>query len=195
MKTDLPSNSTFDRLTPLTQKGQTESGGILTPTAATLVVTYGSSVAARLILTRRPITLRRHPGQIAFPGGMIEPGDLSPLDAALREAREEIGLHVTNEVNACPLTVVETFVSGIIIQPFWLQLPASPRLRADPSEVEEILRVPIEDLQAPRALRSMPHPRFPDREMLAYHWNGSVIWGATARTVREVVDRLCRSAG
>jgi 8-oxo-dGTP pyrophosphatase MutT (NUDIX family) len=164
-------------------------------TAATLVVTYHTSAGPRMVLTRRPMTLRRHPGQIAFPGGMIEPSDRSPLDAALREAREEIGLRVIGEINSSALTPVETFVSGIIIQPFWIHLLESPRLRADPSEVEEILRVPVEDLLRPGAFRSVSHPRWPDRETVAYVWNGSMIWGATARTVRELIARFSGSPG
>jgi 8-oxo-dGTP pyrophosphatase MutT (NUDIX family) len=185
----LQNSSTFDRLVAVESRSQTGFDGVTTATAATLVVTYDTASGPRLVLTRRPMTLRRHPGQIAFPGGMIEPSDRSPLDAAFRESGEEIGLRVGGDVDIVSMTPVETFVSGIIIQPFWLQLPESPRLRADPTEVEEILRIPIEDLLAPGALRSMTHPRWPDREILAYRWYGSVIWGATARTVSELVDQ------
>src|SRR5258706_16326522 len=118
----------------------------MTMAAATLVITYESAVGPRVVLTRRPAHLRRHPGQIAFPGGMIEPTDSSPLQAAFREAREEIGYHRDGTFDALALTPVETLVSGIVIQPYWIRLPLSPRLRADPVEVEEILRVPVSEL-------------------------------------------------
>jgi 8-oxo-dGTP pyrophosphatase MutT (NUDIX family) len=133
------------------------------------------------------MALRRHPGQIAFPGGMIEASDRGALDAAIREAREEVGLRVTVDVKAAALTPVETFTSGIVIYPFLIRLTGSPRLRANPNEIEEILRIPISALRAPGAHGPIAHPQRPDSEIMAYRWNGRVIWGATATTIDEVL--------
>jgi 8-oxo-dGTP pyrophosphatase MutT (NUDIX family) len=155
--------------------------------AATLVVTYETRRGPRVILTRRPASLRRHPGQISFPGGMVEPADESPLAAAIREAREEVGLRLPAHPAATALTPVTTLSSGIVIQPFWVRLPASPRLRAAADEVAEILRVPLEALRSPGVLRPIPHPRRPTEEILAYVWHGHVIWGATAQTIGELL--------
>jgi 8-oxo-dGTP pyrophosphatase MutT (NUDIX family) len=159
----------------------------MTTAAATLVVTYNSATGIQMVLTRRPMNLRRHPGQIAFPGGMIEPTDASEIDAAMREAGEEIGLRIVGKIGAVALTPVETFTSGIIIHPYLIQLIESPRLRADPNEVEEILRVPVAALRAPGAHGSIAHPGRPGGETMAYRWNGAVIWGATATTIDEVL--------
>ncbi|HEX5417586.1 MAG TPA: CoA pyrophosphatase, partial [Chloroflexota bacterium] len=103
--------------------------GAVTPNAATLAATYPTRSGARLILIRRPETMRRHPGQIAFPGGMIEPTDADPFAAALREAYEEVGLRVPPDCPVVPLTPVPTLTTGVVIQPFWVHLTTSPRLR------------------------------------------------------------------
>lgn len=160
------------------------------PSAATLVATYETARGPRVILTRRPATLRRHPGQIAFPGGMIETGDSSALAAAAREAWEEIRLKVPADVVATPLTPVTTISGGIVIQPFWVRLPSSPRLERSPDEVEAILRVPLRDLRGPGALRSIPHPGRPTEGTLAFVWREQAIWGATAISLRELLDDL-----
>ncbi len=156
--------------------------------AATLAILYPTTRGVRLILTRRPTTMRRHPGQIAFPGGMVEPSDRSPLAAAIREADEEIGLRLPPDPPAQPLTPVGTVTSGIVIQPFLVHLPNSPRLRAAPDEVAEILRVPLADLAAPGCFVWHPHPRRPGAFTPAFNWRDHLIWGATARTVVEILE-------
>ena len=160
------------------------------PNAATLAATYPTRSGARIILIRRPDTMRRHPGQIAFPGGMIEPADPNPFAAALREAYEEVGLRVPATCQAVPLTPVATLTSGVVIQPYWVHLVASPRLRAQPNEVAAVLRIPIRDLRLPGVRTAVPHPRRPEVEVPAYCWHGEVIWGATFQSLVELLDRL-----
>lgn len=163
--------------------------------AATLVVTYPTRRGPRVILTRRLASLRRHPGQISFPGGMIEPSDASPLAAAIREAQEEVGLRLPGGVVAMPLPPVATLSSGIVIQPFWVQLPRSPRLQAARDEVAEILRVPLCALARPGAFRPIAHPNRPNETTLAYVWQGHVIWGATARILTELLRMAAPASG
>jgi len=168
--------------------------GPVTPNAATLAATYPTRSGARIILIRRPDTMRRHPGQIAFPGGMIEPEDPDPFAAALREAYEEVGLRVPTDSVRVPLTPVATLATGVVIQPFWVHLGASPRLRAQPAEVAAVLRVPIRDLRKPGVFTSVPHPRRPGVEVPAYRWRGEVIWGATFQSLVELLDRLATAS-
>lgn len=163
--------------------------------AATLVATYETRSGSRVILTRRPDTLRRHPGQVSFPGGMIEPSDQSPLAAAIREAREEVGLDVPLEIPATPLAPVTTLTSGIVILPFWIRLPRSPRLTAMADEVAQILRVPLADLTRPGTLQVIPHPRRPNQTTPAYVWHRQVIWGATAQMLDELLRIFPLSQG
>ncbi len=142
-----------------------------------------------MILIRRPASMRRHPDQIAFPGGMIEPEDPDPLHCALREAAEEVSLAVPPDLPAVPLTAVATLSSGIVIQPYWVRLTRSPYLHPEPAEVAEILRVPLNALRIPGALQSIPHPRRPGEQTSAYIWRGQVIWGATFQTLQELLRR------
>ncbi len=158
--------------------------------AATLVVTYPTPSGLRVVLTRRPLNLRRHPGQVSFPGGMIEPTDASPLEAALREAWEEVGLELPSDPPAVELSIVETLTSGIVIQPFWIALSHRPRLVARPSEVDAILRIPLRSLQLPGVFQQIVHPRAPGQLTGAYVWRNEVIWGATAQTLTELLS-LC----
>ena len=162
--------------------------GSKTPTAATLVATYRSAGGDVVILTRRPASMRRHPGQIAFPGGMIEPSDPTPLAAALREAGEEVGLRVIEPIEALALPQVATLSGDVVIQPFWIRLGRAPRLRPSPDEVDAILRIPLRDLRTPGALQSVKHPRRPQEETPAFVWRGDVIWGTTLRTLRDLLD-------
>jgi 8-oxo-dGTP pyrophosphatase MutT (NUDIX family) len=162
----------------------------LRPTAATLVITYATANGEVVVLTRRPESMRRHPGQIAFPGGMIEPFDATPLQAAKREAREEVGLVLPEQIHALPLPSVGTLSGSIVIQPFWIRLDYPPALRAEPDEVDEILLVPLADIRAPERLSSIPHPRRPNERTPAIAWRGNVIWGATLRTLRDLFELL-----
>lgn len=155
--------------------------------AATLIVTYETVRGPRVILTRRPASLRRHPGQISFPGGMVEETDHSPLAAAIREAREEVFLRLPRDLPVVPFATVRTLSSGIDILPFWVRLPVSPRLRAAPDEVERILRVPLRRLLDPGVQRPIPHPARPSEQTMAYVWREQIIWGATARMLDELL--------
>jgi 8-oxo-dGTP pyrophosphatase MutT (NUDIX family) len=159
------------------------------PTAATLVVTYATVRGIRVILTRRPATLRRHPGQISFPGGMIEEWDRTPLAAAVREAREEVGLRLPDAAIGQPLTPVTVVSTGVVIQPYWVPLAVSPRLKPAAEEVEAILRVPLTDLCAPGIFRPISHPRREGEQIMAYVWRGQTIWGATAQTIKELLQK------
>jgi 8-oxo-dGTP pyrophosphatase MutT (NUDIX family) len=121
---------------------------------------------------------------------MIEPSDLTALDAAMREAAEEVGLVGVDPVGAVALPLVGTLSSDIVIQPFWVRLARPPRLQAAPDEVEEILLVPLNELLGPGVLQSIPHPRRTIERTPAFVWEGHVIWGATQRTLRDHLDRL-----
>lgn len=161
----------------------------LVPNAATLVATYPARHGLTVILIRRPETMRRHPGQIAFPGGMIESTDSSAFETAVRESREEVGLVVPQGCTVEALAPVSTLSSEIVIQPFWARLPRSPRLRPSADEVALILRVPLAHLRRPRARARVPHPRRPDVEVPALVWKDQIIWGATLRTLDELLER------
>ncbi|HEX2240861.1 MAG TPA: CoA pyrophosphatase [Actinomycetota bacterium] len=142
-----------------------------------------------LIFTVRTEHLPSHKGQISFPGGSIGPGE-SAVEAALREAQEEIGLdpdevRVIGELDSMP-----TFVSGFVVSPVVGLIDRLPQLHANPSEVAEILVVPIAQLN--EEIRSEPGFSHLDRTYPteAWVWGNHVIWGVTARLLRTFLILL-----
>lgn len=156
--------------------------------AAVLVPVVGASDPA-LILTQRTEHLPSHKGQIAFPGGSID-RDETPVQAALREAHEEIGLDPGEVEIVGELDTFPTFVSGFVITPVVGYVARLPELRPNPAEVAAVLTVPLADLtdeirREPgfvHAGRSYPTE--------AWVWRGHVIWGVTARILRLLLMRL-----
>jgi 8-oxo-dGTP pyrophosphatase MutT (NUDIX family) len=146
-----------------------------------------------LIFTVRTDTVASHKGQISFPGGSIDATDASPLQAALRETHEEIGLDPTSVRVLGGLDEIPTFVSGFVISPFvgWLEEP--PELTPNPDEVAEILYVPISDLvEEAREEAGFRHGgrTYPTE---AWIWNDHVVWGVTARLLRHFLVLLAEA--
>lgn len=171
-----------------------EAGG--RRTAAVLAPLTGKEGDRRLLLTRRAADLRRQPGDIAFPGGMVDPGDGSERDAALREAREEIGLdpgrvRVLGRLDEWPT------VHGFRLVPFLGVVSPGARFAAGP-EVDEIFEAPLAELLAPGAETveylprppAIPGPPEVPLKNWRYHAAGREVWGITARIVRSVLDLL-----
>lgn len=143
-----------------------------------------------VIFTVRTETLPHHKGQISFPGGSIDPGDVSAEAAALREAHEEIGLDPGSVQVVGRLDDTPTFVTGYVVSPIVGFLKERPALERNPAEVAQILEVPLEDLIDD--IRR--EPGFTERGRTfpteAWVWNGHIIWGVTARLLRILLERL-----
>jgi 8-oxo-dGTP pyrophosphatase MutT (NUDIX family) len=143
-----------------------------------------------LILTQRPETMRRHPGQVAFPGGRVDPGDADVIAAALREAEEEIALprHLVNVIGPVPpyRTVTDYRVTPIIGV-----IPPDLPLIANAEEVAAIFEMPLSV-----ALNlSLWQDRTVDwagqeRHFHEMHWEGFRIWGATASMIVNLARQL-----
>jgi 8-oxo-dGTP pyrophosphatase MutT (NUDIX family) len=158
--------------------------------AAVLVGLVADPHEIKVLLTRRSSALRVHSGQIAFPGGRIEPSDANAIAAALREAREEIGLEPSRVE---PLGVLGTYVTGTgfrivpvvakVVPPFVLAL--------DPNEVADAFEVPF------GFLMNAANHRLVEREMdgerrtfYAMPYAERYIWGVTAGILRNLYERL-----
>ena len=173
-------SSDFDLNPPVTLP----PGRFLRP-AAVLVALWGANV----ILTKRASHLQHHPGQIAFPGGKQEDGE-TPEAAALREADEEIGLSPQNVTVLGRLAAHET-VTGFQITPVLGHVRANFDPRRDPQEVEEVFTVPLAHLLDPA--RYAVEGRFWRGQFRRYYavpWGPYYIWGATARILHGLAQRV-----
>lgn len=146
----------------------------------------------RMVLVRRS-DHGIHGGQIAYPGGVVEPGDATPRDAALREAEEEIGLDRAAVRVLAELPAVETRVSGFLIRPFLARVERPARWRPDPVEVAEILEPRVDDLMRPEA-HGETWERFsewPDPVRIGFYRLGTHrLWGASYRIARPLLPRV-----
>jgi 8-oxo-dGTP pyrophosphatase MutT (NUDIX family) len=154
--------------------------------AAVLVPLFGREGAPHLLFTQRPLTLRHHAGQISFPGGSRDPGDASALHTALRETEEELGLppsqvEILGELDELPT------ITGFRIRPF-VGVVATPfSLRPNPLEIEQVIEAPLTALLDPTKQRVETHEVLGAmREIYFYDYGPHVIWGATARIVRNL---------
>ncbi len=157
-------------------------------TAAVLVPLYLDGGAPYVVLTRRTDGLSQHPGQIAFPGGGIDPGDADARETALREAEEEIGLARADVDVLGPLDPTET-ITRFRVSPFVGRIPSDYPFRPSEREVAEILRLPLLEFLLPGALETSAHPVFGQRRTVyGYTVRGQLVWGATGRIVHHLLE-------
>lgn len=149
---------------------------------------HGPDGELRVVLTRRSGRMRNHRGEVAFPGGRVDAGE-TVLEAALREAHEEVALpphHVEILGTLEPLTTV---VSSSRITPFVGFVEQLPSLRPSAVEVERIFDVALADLIHPDCYREeiwdYPDGTFP---VWFFEVEGDTIWGATSRMLRRLLD-------
>lgn len=157
--------------------------------AAVLLPVWLRPEGAVLVLTKRASHLKHHPGQIAFPGGKVDATDAGPEAAALREAREEIGLDPSRIRIIGTLPVHET-VTGFAMTPFvgLMQGPFDPVPEA--GEVEEVFTVPLAHVLAPDRFQIQGRRWMGEwRRFYAVPWGPYYIWGATARILRGLAER------
>jgi 8-oxo-dGTP pyrophosphatase MutT (NUDIX family)/RimJ/RimL family protein N-acetyltransferase len=158
--------------------------------AAVLIPVFEEDGEARLVLTRRSSSLRAHRGEVSFPGGRIEP-DESPLEAALREAEEEVGITGQGAEVLGKLAPLATLSSSSSITPFLAVLPERPVLQPNPAEVELAFDVAIADLLADGVYREerWDIPGGPtDRPVHFFSLPDDLVWGATARILHELLS-------
>ena len=147
---------------------------------------------AQLILTKRSARLKHHPGQIAFPGGKQDKGDANPAAAALREAHEEIGLPPGLVQVLGELPTHET-VTGYVMTPVLGFVRDSFDDKPEAGEVDDIFRVPLDHVINPANFR-IEARRWQGRRRYYYAipFGPYYIWGATARILRALAERVAR---
>jgi len=144
-----------------------------------------------ICLTKRPRTMKHHPGQISFPGGKVEKDDLSAEMTALREAREEVGVdHHQIEILG-KLSDLYVEVSKFSIQPFLAWADQKPEFLVDYGEVEELILFPVSDFVANEIISETELETVTGALRVKYYpYNGEFIWGATAMILSELIEIL-----
>jgi 8-oxo-dGTP pyrophosphatase MutT (NUDIX family) len=157
--------------------------------AAVLLPLYQDGGKYHIVFIRRTQMVKTHKGQISFPGGAREKGDRTLRETALRESSEEIGLRPEDAAVLGELDDEVTTTSNYIVTPFVAVIPWPYRFVVNSSEVDEIITVPVHSLLEKGCLA-------PATEVLegrvvesyAYHYQGQVIWGATARILYKFLN-------
>jgi len=164
--------------------------------AAVLIPIYNKEGEYHLLFTKRTEMVKDHKGQISFPGGAYEERDETLLNTALRECTEEIGLSSEGVEVLGELDDFLTRGSGYIVSPFISTIPWPHSLKIYPKEVEEIVDVPISALLDNSCVRQ--EAELVDGEIVNqyfYNYQGKVIWGATARILKQFLEILAEVIG
>jgi 8-oxo-dGTP pyrophosphatase MutT (NUDIX family) len=171
---------------------------LLTPEEAAAMDAPGTKDAAvlvpiypdlRAVFTERRADLRRHAGEISFPGGRQDHPDEDLRDTALREAHEEIGLDPADVELMGALPPVGTFVTGYRIFPFVGRIREQHVWVPQESEVENVLEFSLADLVAGHEMRRLVRKGVPVKTP-TYTVDGHLVWGATARIVQSLLQAL-----
>jgi 8-oxo-dGTP pyrophosphatase MutT (NUDIX family) len=141
-----------------------------------------------VLLTKRTESVEKHRGQIAFPGGGQEEDDESLYRTALRETEEEIGVKPEDVRYLGDLTPIVT-ITDYYVEPYVGAIPYPYPFQLQETEIAGLIEVPIPALLDPKALEIRPFPGRPE-PVLYYHYGETVIWGATARILKELLDAL-----
>ena len=158
--------------------------------AAVLVPLFYHEGQYHVLFTKRSNEVNDHKGQVSFPGGAYEPADSRLIQTALREAEEEIGLR-TEDVEILGELDDGITTSGYIISPFVSFIPYPYPFKTDRKEVEEILLVPLLVLMDEINFREDYYPtEYKSGPGYVYEYEGHIIWGATARILKQFINLL-----
>jgi 8-oxo-dGTP pyrophosphatase MutT (NUDIX family) len=164
--------------------------------AAALVLLYPVSGEPHVLLTVRGGSLRHHTGQVALPGGAVDPGE-SFEAAAVREAVEEVGVVASDIEVLGRLTPLHIPVSGFLLHPVVAAADVRPRFTAAPGEVDRLLEVPVTLLEDESTIRYERRAferqgRMVDVEVPFFDVHGEKVWGATAMVLAEFLALRAR---
>ena len=161
-----------------------DAPGLVLKEAAVLAPLFWRGGEPWALLTRRPMNLRKHPGQISFPGGGREAGDVTPLHTALRETREELGI-APQSVDVLGLLGAMPTITSYWVTPFVGVVPEDVKLSHNPIEIDEVIAAPLWRLR-----RERRHLYQADRDVFVWDDARHVVWGATWRMLGQLVEHV-----
>ena len=156
--------------------------------AGVLVPLYLQDGELHAVFTRRRDDLRRHAGEVSFPGGRQDSDAEDLRDTALREAQEEIGLDPAGVELVGALSPTPTFATNYAIYPFVGMIQPGQRWTPSAAEVAEVIELPLRELRAAYGRKRMLRRGVPFRTDV-YETGGHFIWGATARILSDLLQR------
>jgi 8-oxo-dGTP pyrophosphatase MutT (NUDIX family) len=159
--------------------------------AAVLVLFVYRGGVPGLVFAKKTEDVPHHKGQFSFPGGVVRSSDSSLVDAALREAQEEIGIDAA-EVEVLGLFHdIPTAVTNFVITPVLGLARGEPSFRPDGREIERVFEIPLAHLLEPASFREEQWEREGvKRPVLFVSYGDDVVWGTTGRILREVLDAI-----
>lgn len=159
-----------------------------------LVAVYDGADGATTILTRRPQHMRKHAGEVSFPGGAHDPEDESMWHTAVREAHEEVALDPSLPSRVGELDTFVTGASYSLVKPIVASLDEPPMLVASPDEVDVILHVPLLELLSDGVYRQEEWLWQDEwRTMHYFDLVGDTVWGATALMLHNLLEVVTQS--
>ncbi|HWC02373.1 MAG TPA: CoA pyrophosphatase [Methylomirabilota bacterium] len=200
--TPLPVEALRVRVTAALGRGRRAlAPGGRVPAAVLVLFVYRAGVPA-LVFGKKTEDVPHHKGQFSFPGGVVRSSDGSAVEAALREAQEEIGLDPSDVEVLGVLDDVPTTVTSFVITPVLGLARSEPSFRPDGREIERVIEIPLAHLLGPSAFREEEWEREGvKRPVVFVSYGEDVVWGTTGRILRELLDALfpearrMRSAG
>ena len=154
--------------------------------SAVLIPLFYNQGQCHVLFTKRSEEVDFHKGEVCFPGGTREPSDSSLLQTALRETEEEIGVKAKDVEILGEFDDSVTLTSNYVISPFVALIPHPYPLKADGREIREIFSVPLSFLMDEANFKQDSH---------SYEYEGRIIWGATARILRQFINLLKSESG
>lgn len=153
--------------------------------SSVLIIIHFTDCKPKIILTKRSSLLKHHRNEISFPGGTFKETDMSLLNTALRETKEEIGLNIHSNEIVGSFHTVRTLTSNFVIIPFVTFQDNLRKTKILIDEVSEVLDIPIFDLFN-SLNNNFNYKNFSDS--YAFRYNSEIIWGATARILKQIRD-------
>lgn len=151
-----------------------------------VIIYFPTPNTPTIIFTKRSSKLRNHAGEISFPGGRFCQKDKSLIETAIRETNEEIGLKINKESIIGCLTPTNTYTTKIMIYPFVVVLSEPPARLTPNEEVEEILEISLQKLVM--SMEIDKEHTFGNYDMFKFPINDNIIWGATGRILKDLID-------